>query len=221
MRFPVAIASILALTNFLTTPTIAKSTREEDSIEKFIADLFTYRISNFEFGEFNGRRDDRKSCQLVRNYFYGAIISNHESLSCRYHHSRFAPGPDGTPMEEVVTADGADDPPPRPVIQSIKVTGNQAQVDIIFIDANDINAHSRATGANRGRVIFFLEKLPQGWRIVNKLTFSQWPLELSGENSDCRMAHSKFNFAIRPKSDAYLLVLPKACQKFGMSQIEE
>lgn len=203
---------------------IASQSSTESVIRDLMASMYSYRVKTFEYGRDSAtnKYNPEANCTLLKSYFDPAMLSHPNGEDkCKLTHSRFAPGPDGTPMEEVVTADGADDLPPRPDIQSIRVAGNQAQVDIVFVDAHDKNTQKHAKDITRGRVIFFLDQKPEGWRIVNKLSFSQWPLQLGGENSDCRLAHSKFHFAIQPQNEAYLSVLPAACQKFGRTQIED
>ena len=203
---------------------IASQSSTESVIRDLMASMYSHRVKTFEYGRDSAtnKYNPEANCTLLKSYFDPAMLSHPNGEDkCELTHSRFAPTPDGTPMEEVVTSDGADNPPPRPVIQSIKISEDKAQVDIIFIDANEKISPSQTRYHNRGRAVFFLEQKPQGWRIANKLSFSQWPLELSGKNSDCRESQRNFLFAIRPQNEAYLLVLPKVCQKFGMPRINE
>ncbi len=103
--------------------------------------------------------------------------------------------------------------PPIPFIQSIKVSGDQAQIDILFGAADAPKGKVPNARDNRGRVVFYLKQLPQGWRIVNKLEFRRWPLKLDGESADCNFASLSYHFALEPRTAADLTFLPPACQK--------
>lgn len=186
------------------------------AVGQMVRQMYSYSVHEFEFGRnpTTNRYDAVRNCALLRTFFDPSMLKEaHGAQKCEFDHSRFAPDFDGTPIEEVVTADGMNLPPPIPFIQSIKVNGDQAQVDILFGSAGAPKGKLPDTHQNSGRVVFFLKSLPQGWRIVNKLSFRKWPLNLVGENSDCRLASLDFQYALEPRTEFDLAYLPPACQK--------
>ena len=212
MRSPYRVAGVAVLLVAYFYPASAQATTAAEEIGAMVKKMYAYPVNVFEYGEFNGRRNDSKACALARQFFVSAMLVDGGKPNCRYKGSRFAPDAGGTPMEEVVTADGMDLPPPIPFVQTIKVQEDEAQVDILFGDAQASTHRAPSLRRNKGRVVFFLRKRPSGWRITNKLSFRIWPLLLDGENSDCRMASIKYEFALKPQALSELSPLPPACQ---------
>lgn len=200
-----------ALASLLIVPLAHAEANPAIAIGQMLKRMYAYPVDMFDYGEFDGRRNDKKSCALARQFFDGPILNKFDTPDCRYKQSRFPPDPAGTPVEQLVNENG--DAAPIPFIQSIKVNGNQAQVDILFGSADAPKGKLPDTHQNNGRVVFFLKSLPQGWRIVNKLSFRKWPLNLDGENSDCRLASLDFQYALEPRTEFDLAYLPPACQK--------
>ncbi len=185
-------------------------------LSRMMKRMYSYPVREFEYGEnpSTGRLDAVRNCTMLRAFFDAPILQQAKGIKkCSFEYSRFAPYEDGTPMEETVTADGMNLPPPIPFIQSIKVSGDQAQIDILFGAADAPKGKLPNARDNQGRVVFYLKQLTQGWRIVNKLSFKRWPLKLDGEYSDCRMVSSDYHFALIPHTAADLAFLPPACQK--------
>jgi hypothetical protein len=183
--------------------------------------MYSYSVNEFEYGRspITHKYDAIGNCALLRTFFDVSMLNtSHDLAKCTFDHSRFAPALDGTPVEDAVTADGGNSPPPVPFIQSIKVNEGTAQIDILFGDAGNGKRRLPNVSENKGRVIFFLRKSPAGWLIVNKLSFKVWPLPLNAENSDCRMASAEYQFALEPHA-AELVPLPAACQMLERSHL--
>lgn len=205
-----------ALSLLLAAPFIHAETNRTLELAQMIKKMYSYSVHEFEYGRnpATDRYDPIKNCAMLRSYFDEAMLTQTNGVKkCEFDHSRFAPDEDGTPMEEVVTADGMNLPPPVPFIQSIKVNGEQAQVDILFGTADAPKGKLPDARKNQGRVVFYFKKKSLGWRVVNKLSFKKWPLKLADENSDCRMVRSDYHFAVEPSTTSDLAVLPIACQK--------
>jgi hypothetical protein len=208
----ISYAALVLLSHF----SHAESAPAQD-LGKMVKSMYSYSVDMFEYGEFDGRRNDKKSCAQAQQFFYGPILKDLGTPNCRYKHSRFPPDITGTPVEQLVNENN--DLPPIPFIQSIKVKDEQAQIDILFGAADAPKGKAPDIHKNNGRVVFFWKKLPQGWRIVNKLSFRKWPLKLDGENSDCRLASIDFQFAIEPRTESDLAYLPPECQKLLRPQL--
>lgn len=175
--------------------------------------MYAYPTPVFEYGvsPITGKYDAIGNCAMLRTFFDAPMLMpSHGPSKCEFDHSRFPPDITGTPVEQLVHDN--DDAPPIPFIQSIKVSGDEAQIDLLFGAADAPTGKVPDARTNRGRVVFFLKKLPQGWRIANKLSFRRWPLKLDGENSDCRLASIDFQFALEPRTSSDLAWLPPACQ---------
>lgn len=175
--------------------------------------MYTYTVHEFEFGRnpATGRYDARRNCALLRTFFAPPMLGQtHGPDRCEFEHSRFPPDAAGTPVEQLVSE--YDDKPPVPFIQTIRVSGDQAQVELLFGAADAPKGQRPDARRNQGRVVFFCQRGPQGWRIVNKLSFRTWPLVLKDEGADCRYASLAVGFALAPRTPAELAPLPPACR---------
>jgi hypothetical protein len=176
--------------------------------------MYSYSVHEFEYGRspVTKRYDAVKNCAMLRTFFELPMLKVSDDIKqCGFEHSRFAPDAGGAPIEELVNENN--DKPPVAFIQSIKVSGDQAQIDILFGAAGAPKGKVPNALDNRGRVVFYVKQLPQGWRIVNKLEFRQWPLKLDGEGADCKFASLSYHFILAPRTAADLAFLPPACQK--------
>lgn len=85
------------------------------------------------------------------------------------------------------------------------VSGNRAVVKVNAPTDKDLP---------NGRVVYFLKKTDQGWRITNMLAYKQWPVEFQTEGDTCAtMPGSGFSFALPPTGPEMFEDLPAKCRR--------
>jgi hypothetical protein len=143
---------------------------EQKEVVQFIEKIYAVSYKHLEFGEFNGKIDLKKFCELLRLFVTKETlivkIRTSEAGIIRQtceegYGSRFP----RYPASDDDALDAGDVPIPQ--IQTPIVNGNFAEVKVILLEKN--------RDFRIGRALYYLKKLPEGWRIYKVRMDSSYP----------------------------------------------
>ncbi len=186
---------------------------DASEISALIKRLYSTPINDVEGKQqFGGKYDPNRGCEILKSFFVDRLIvrerptSNCDTTGNYAGPFRF-PSLDGENMSDLEE----DHRLPRYKLISVSAKDDHAVAKIIIPEGPGEFDNWRV-----GRVIYFLVRTPQGWRITNMLTYNEWPLNLKGEYSDCREPSIHYSFALPPKSPDDFEDLPPACREMEL-----
>lgn len=158
-------ACVLSL--LLTHGWAATLTEEQKAVKQLMTKMYSYPIKNFEAGEFNGKHDLARHCKLLGQFFDASLLAPLEkNIPCKKN-GRYVVGG----SELLMDMQDIDARLPAKIGVPV-VEGDVAAVEII----SDLRLLPIFAENVIGRIVWFLNKTPVGWRIVNSLDFENWPI---------------------------------------------
>jgi hypothetical protein len=141
----------------------ATLTEEQKAVKQLMTKMYSYSINNFEAAEFNGKHDSARRCKLLEQFFDASLLVPIEKNTPCKKNGRYVVG------SSELLMDMQDTTLPTKIATPV-VEGDVAAVEVI----TDLRHLPLPEG--RGRIVWFLNKTPVGWRIVNSLDFENWPI---------------------------------------------
>lgn len=137
---------------------------EQISVKKLMQKMHSYKVENFEFAEFDGNHDKAKQCKLMEAFFVSSLLTPKNSKRLCNSFERY-PSADSILLGEQSGL-------VLPVqIGTPTVDGDTAAVEVI----SDLRKIDPVGGV--GRVVYFLHKTGEVWRIENAVYFDHWPFK--------------------------------------------
>lgn len=174
----------------------ARAQGQESEVADFIRRMYSYTPERLEFGEFSGEYQPARQCKLYRELVVPALLQDKGARGCGLRAEQVGgslryPNLDS----EALSPETRTEPVPDPSIVGIRVLPGRAIAKVMF-------------KGNPGRVVYFLDKSAQGWRIANLLRYPIWPLRA---NEDCTQLDQYF-YAFEPRTAEEVEDLPPPCR---------
>lgn len=136
---------------------------DQKAVKQLMSKMYAYSIDTFEFGQFNGKYDPSRGCKLLSQFFdVSLLIPNERKEPCDLG-GRYAVG------SSELLSDMRESHFPTTIGNPV-IEGDKAAVEIIT------DLRHLPLPEEMGRIVWFLNKTPLGWRIVNGLYFRNWPI---------------------------------------------
>ncbi|QDL56411.1 hypothetical protein [Rhodoferax aquaticus] len=155
-------ACVLGL--MLTHGWAATLTEDQKAVKQLMTKMYSYSINNFEYAEYNGKYDLSRLCKLQSQFFDASLLVSQDKKKPCQKSGRYTVG------SSELLRDMQDTALPTKIATPV-VEGDVAAVEVI----TDLRHLPLPEG--RGRIVWFLNKTPVGWRIVNSLDFENWPIK--------------------------------------------
>lgn len=142
-------------------------TKDQQEVKQFIVKLYSHGVENFEMGKFNGKYQPKKQCDLYEQFLISSLIKVNKRgdlIQCTVEFSLY-PSMDS----EDLVGPYPTNPLSHFKIVKLMANGDKASVTVI---------------ADVSKLIFFLTKAENGWRIENAITFNEWPKK-RWERNEC------------------------------------
>lgn len=207
MKRGVGIAAVGALA-LLTLPVVANDQMERDkrNVEALVRDIYAKKARDFEFPT---KKNAATNCEYLASIFDASMISRGE-IFCEVvggsSRARF-PSLSDTDLSDLNESNVI----PKFRIVESGVKGEAAVVKVQAPIAKDLQAT---------RIVYFLKKSEDRWRISNILAFSEWPLDTRREGG-CKDASGYYHYVLPPRSVFDLEDLPRACQELELRKRPE
>src|SRR5450830_1655853 len=157
---------------------------EKKAVEAIIRSMYAKKIRDMEFWSGNGAA--LKSCEHLRSIFFEPLLKK-DDRGCDVNYAGYFrfPSLDDFQMSDLANSNHL----PKSKIVSSSVNGTTAVVKVLApIDKDMPNS----------RVVYFLRKTEQVWRIENFIAYRHWPLEPDVEY-ECSESLI-YTFALPPKA---------------------
>lgn len=173
--------------------------RDKPHVEALISNLLSKKVREFETPE---KRNAKTVCDYMASIYEAPLIARQNSFC-------FTTG-SASPRfpnihDEEISELGRSGILPGSGIVSSSVKGTVAVVRV---------KAPIGKGWKSGRVVYFLRKTNDLWRISNFLAYREWPLELQREGGPCATPpEGGFDFALPPTGPDQLEDLPSPCRE--------
>lgn len=180
--------------------------RNKSAAEALIRDMFSRKIRELERVLSRDVLPFAKRCEYVQGTFESRII---EENGGRCHplwltNFRFP----SLSSEDLMYLDEAKQLPKYRIVNS-RVTETTAVVTV----QTPILEHRIP-----GRVVYYLRKTNERWKISNMLAYEHWPIDTNQEGG-CRYVSGYYQFALPPKTEADLEDLPPLCKALELDNM--
>ena len=148
---------LLALFAAFGIATAAPLSDEQKEIQALIGRLYSIDSRTFEMGRFEGKFNPQKQGKLHSVFFTEDLLATVKDVTA-VDGAGFVRHP-SLGSEDLSHISGID-PTKHPKMLPPVVKGDGAYIDVY---------------PDQGRVIYFLRKTPDGWRIINTASYNLWP----------------------------------------------
>jgi hypothetical protein len=146
----------------------ATLTEDQKAVKQLMTKMYSYSIDNFDYAKFNGKYDSERRCKLQSQFFDASMVVSRDPKKPCAEKGRYTVG-----GGQLLSDMGDIDARLPAKIGTPVVEGDMAAIEII----SDLRLLPIFAENVVGRIVWFLNKTPVGWRIVNGLYFENWPIK--------------------------------------------
>lgn len=163
-----------------------------------IKGLYSKSLAKFEIPQ--DKAEAIEACEYIKSIFFANLIK-HKKSDCEVKGDIFVRFPTlaSEDLEGV-------DPNASAFSHSIRegeTMGGVTAIQVITPTGSELR---------KGKVVYFVESTSAGVKIVNFLSYTSYPLDLTGDYKDCVTRSVYFKFALPPKSELEIADLPSTCR---------
>jgi len=163
--------------------------------ERMIKQLYKISTTTFDVGNFGGKFNQSKQCQLYRDYFSPDLVLTDKRGICSI--ASYSSNVRFPKASEITDASFPPDMPPYEVLTAITGPNDEVAIPVTVDDGS--------------RVMYFLKKIDGNYKIVNVMTSLKWPADPKSED---RSDRCPFLFSSSPEKDTFQLsMVPKECRR--------
>lgn len=177
--------------------------KDKRDVEALISDMFAKKIRDFESPT---RKNAARNCEYLTSIFDLSLIIKGPAF-CEVNGNAPIRFPNLSTQDFADFNDSNSVPKSRIIESNVK--GSTAVVKVQAPIGDDMTPT---------RIVYFLKKANDHWRIYNILAYEQWPLDTNREGG-CKDVSGYYHFALPPQSEADLEDLPQACRLLELNTI--
>jgi hypothetical protein len=182
-----------------------RASKSEASAALVLAkNLYSKGLSKFEMPAGNSEVLD--TCEYIRSIFSANLIKSNKS-NCDVKGNLFVRFP--TLASEDLEGITPNAPAFSHTIREGEKMGGITAIHVITPTNGEFQ---------KGKVVYFIEATSTGAKIVNFLSYTSYPLDLTGDYKDCVTRSAYFKFALPPKTELEIADLPATCRALTRTQ---